>query len=114
MAADAGLLLGWNRVVPGNDQLAVELWQEMLGYLRRLHAEGQVEKFEIVLLGAHGGRLNGFVLVRADQAHLDRLRNSQEFLVFNVRANKVLEGFLVVRAHFGDEVAQIMRLYATA
>ncbi len=113
MAADAGLLLGWNRVVPGNDQLAVELWQEMLGYLRRLHAEGQVEKFEIVLLGAHGGPLNGFVLIRADQTHLDRIRNSQEFLVFNVRANKVLEGFLVVRAHFGDEVAQIMRLYAT-
>jgi hypothetical protein len=113
MAADAGLLLGWNRVLPGNDQLAVELWQEMLGYLRRLHAEGQVEKFEIVLLGAHGGSLNGFVLIRADQAHLDRIRNSQEFLVFNVRANKVLEGFLVVRAHFGEEVAQIMRLYAT-
>jgi hypothetical protein len=113
MAADAGLLLGWNRVVPGNDQLAVELWQEMLAYLRRLHAEGQLEKFEIVLLGAHGGNLNGFVLIRADQVHLDRVRNSQEFLVFNVRANKVLEGFLVVRAHFGDEVAQIMRLYAT-
>ena len=111
--ADAGLLLGWNRVVPGNDQLAVDLWQEMLGVLRRLHAEGQVEKFEIALLGAHGGSLNGFVLVRGDQDHLDRMRNSPEFLVFNVRANKVLEGFMVVRAHFGEEVGQILRLYAT-
>ena len=111
--ADAGLLIGWNRVFPGRDDKAVELWAEMLVYLRRLHAEGQIERFEPVLLGAHGGSLNGFVLVQGNQANLDRMRNSEEFLIFNVRANKTLEGFTVVRAHFGDEAAKILRLYAT-
>ena len=112
--ADAGLLIGWNRVVPGKDELAVELWAEMLTYLRRLHAEGLVTHFEPVLLGAYGGSLNGFVLLRGSQEHLDRIRNSDEFLLFNVRANKVLDGFLVVRAHFAEEAAKILRLYATS
>ncbi len=111
--ADAGLLIGWNRVIPGRDHQAVALWEEMLVYLRRLHAEGQIERFEPVLLGAHGGSLNGFVLVRGGQESIDRVRNSEEFLLFNVRANKTLEGFTVVRAHFGDEAAKILRLYAT-
>ncbi len=112
--ADAGLLIGWDKVVPGRDEHAVELWAEMLVYLRRLHAEGLIERFEPVLLGAHGGKLNGLVLVRGTQENIDRVRNSEEFLVFNVRANKTLDGFTVVRAHFGDEAAKILRLYATA
>lgn len=112
--ADSGLLIGWNRVVPGRDTQAVELWAEMLQYLVRLHAEGMIASYEPVLLGAHGGALNGFVLVRGTQEKLDRIRNSEEFQRFNVSANKTLEGFLVVRAHFGGEVAQILRLYATS
>lgn len=112
--ADSGLLIGWDRVVAGKDALAVELWAEMLAFLRRLHAEGHIASFEPVLLGAYGGALNGFVLVRGEQERLDRVRNSDEFLLFNVRANKVLERFLVVRAHMGDEAAKILRLYATS
>ena len=111
--ADAGLLIGWDRVAPGKDIHAVEMWAEMLTYLRRLHAEGVVEHFEPVLLGAHGGRLNGFVLVRGTQEKLDRMRNSEDFLHLNVRANKTLEGFTVTRAHFGEEATRILRLFAT-
>lgn len=110
---DSGLLIGWNRVIPGREALAVELWEEMEIYFRRLHAEGHLERFDPVLLGAWGGTLNGFVLLRGQQAHLDRLRNSEEFLLLNVRANKVLEGFTVVRAHFGAEASKILRLYGT-
>lgn len=112
--SDSGLLIGWNRVVSGKDEVAVELWADMLSYLRKLHAEGLIERFEPVLLGAWGGTLNGFVLIRGTQEHLDRVRNSHDFLLFNVRANKALEGFTVVRAHFGEEAATILRLYATA
>ena len=99
--------------VPGRETAGVEMWQEMLAYFTRLHAEGQISSFEPVLLGAYGGDLNGFVLVRGPQEKLDRFRNSDEFLKLNVRANKTLEGFLVVRAHFGAEAAPILRLYET-
>lgn len=109
--ADAGLLIGWNRVVSGRDDSAVDLWNEMLTFFRRLHAEGRIERFEPVLLGAHGGSLNGFVLLRGPQENLDQIRNSEEFLILNVRANRHLEGFTVVRAHFGEEAQRILRIY---
>lgn len=109
---DAGMLIGWNRVAAGQDRAAVELWTEMIGWLRSLHAAGQIDHFEPVLLGAHGGELNGFALVRGTQEHIDRIRNSEEFLRLNVRANKRLDGFTVLRAHFGEEVSHILRLYA--
>lgn len=111
--ADAGLLIGWKRVMAGRDIEAVELWVEMLNYLRSLHAQGVIERFEPVILGAHGGALNGFVLLRGDKDKLDRMRNSDEFLLLNIRAQKILEDFLVVRAHTGDEAAKILRLYGT-
>jgi len=109
--ADAGLIIGWNRVVPGHNDSAVGLWNEMLTYLRRLHAEGRITSFEPVILGAHGGQLNGFVLLRGPQDHLDHMRNSDEFLVLNVRAQRALEGFMVIRAHFGEEAQKILRIY---
>ncbi|HHO53782.1 MAG TPA: hypothetical protein ENK18_23645 [Deltaproteobacteria bacterium] len=112
--ADSGLLIGWDKVAAGRESHAVELWGEMLVYLRRLHAEGILDRFEPVLLGAHGGHLNGFVLVWGSLEHLEQLRNSEEFLLFNVRAQKTLDGFAVIRAHFGDEAAKILRLYGTA
>lgn len=111
---DSGLMIGWNRVASGHEHEAVELWSEMLTYLRALHATGQIDRFEPVLLGAHGGQLNGFMLVRGSQEKLDRIRNSEEFLLLNVKANKRLDGFTVVRAHFGEEAARILRLYSTA
>ncbi len=111
---DAGMLIGWNRVAAGQDRAAVELWTELIGWLRALHASGQIDSFEPVLLGAHGGSLNGFALVRGSQEKIDRLRNSAEFLRLNVNANRSLEGFTVLRAHFGDEVGHILRMYAGA
>jgi hypothetical protein len=112
MAADSGLLIGWDRVAAGHEDEANHLWVAMLVYLRSLHATGQIEKFEPVILGAHGGRLNGFVLVRGSQENLDRIRNSEEFFELNLRANKRLDGFMVVRAHFGEEAARILQRYA--
>ncbi len=106
-------MIGWDRVAPGQDTVAVELWGGMLVYFKRLHAEGLIEKFEPVMLGAYGGTLNGFILVRAQQENLDKIRNSEEFLSMVVKANKALTGFRVLRAHYGQEVMKIMRIYST-
>ncbi len=110
---DAGMLVGWDRVASGREAVAEEMFNEMVTWLRAQHAAGRIQSFEPVVLGAHGGRLNGFFLVRGEQAGLDHLRNSEEFLALVVRANKNLEGFCVLRAHFGREVEKLRRLYAT-
>lgn len=109
--ADSGMLIGWDRVVPGDDVHAVELWSEMTVYLKGLHGSGRIEHYDPVMLGAYGGDLNGFVLLRGEQAELDKIRNSDDFLQLVVKANKHLLGFRVLRAHFGAEVAKLMRIY---
>ena len=38
----------------------------------------------------------------------------EEFLMLNVKASKRLDGFTVVRAHYGEEAARILRLYGTS
>lgn len=110
---DAGMLVGWDCVATGREEVAEEMFIEMVTWLRAQHAAGRITSFEPVLLGAHGGRLNGFFLVRGHQDGLDHLRNSDEFLALVVRANKNLEGFCVLRAHFGSEVEKLRRLYGT-
>ena len=35
---------------------------------------------EPILLGAHGGDLNGFILIKADEAKLDTVQHSEKFL----------------------------------
>jgi hypothetical protein len=108
------MMLAWDRVVPGRDVQAVELWEEMGLYLTRLDAEGRVSSHEFVMLGAHGGHLNGFLLIRGSKDALANVRDTAEFQHMIVRANKSLLGFAVLRAHFGDDVERLMRLYATA
>lgn len=86
----------------------------MVAFFKRLHAEGALDSFEPVLLGANPGPVGGFVLLRGTQEALDEMRNSDAFLLLNVKGNKTLEGFAVVRAHYGAKADKILRLYATA
>ena len=111
--SDSGIMVGWDRVVPGEDVGAVELWGEITLYLARVRAEGWIDSHEFVMLGAHGGDLNGFILIRGSQEGLGKMRNSDDFLQLVVKANKKLLGLRVLRAHFGAEVQKLMRIYST-
>jgi hypothetical protein len=62
--ADRVLFIGWNRPVVGREQQAMELWQKAMEYYGKLQADGRIESFEPVILTAHGGDLNGFVMLR--------------------------------------------------
>ena len=112
--ANTGMLLAWDRVVPGRDVQAVELWEEINLYLTRLHAEGRIASHDLVMLGAHGGNFNGFILIRGEKATLAEVRDTREFQTMVVRANKSLLGFAVLRAHLGGDAVRLMQMYATA
>ena len=110
--ADSGIFMAWDRPAIGEGAKALELYKQMSAYFTRLHAEGRIDSYEPVVLGAHGSDLNGFVLVRGDRAKLDIIRSSPEFRELTVQGQVALLGFRVVRAHMGHEVAQILHAYA--
>ncbi len=111
MAAETVLFIGWNRPIAGREKAAVELFGESMGYWGDLQKSGQIANFEPVLLGLHGGDLNGFVLIRGEREKLDAVRASSRFLDIVTRAGILCEGFGVVSGWTGEGVMAQMQRY---
>ena len=101
------LFIGWNRSVAGREPQAMKLFMNVLEYYGKLQKEGKIESFEPVILAAHGGDLNGFVLIRGEEKKLDEIRREEAFLSNVIEANFCLEGFGVVRGYIGDGINKI-------
>lgn len=105
------IFFGWNRPVPGREQIGQEHFQEFLGYLAGLQASGAIASFEPVLLSNHGGDLNGFVLIRGNGEQLNALASTEEWMVHNTRGGYHLEGAGAVRGVSGDGVMEWLKAY---
>jgi hypothetical protein len=100
--ADSVLFLGWSRAVAGREQQALNLFERSMAFYAKLQAGGRIESYEAVLLAAHGGDLNGFVLLRGDAGKLAELRRDDTFEEIVVEANYCLEGLGVVDGYVGQ------------
>lgn len=110
--ADFGLFLSFGPAVRGRERQAVKVFNETTEYLSRLQQQGELESFEPVLLGPHGGDISGFILLRGDRDKLARIRHSDEFAQLTVRAGLVSENWRTVGAALGGRIASQMSLYA--
>jgi hypothetical protein len=106
------VFVGWDRPIPGREGKAVELFQEYMQYLGGLQQAGTIQSFEAVLLGVHGGDLNGFVLIRGDPAKLDALLSSEQWETYITRGGLVLDRFGSIRGAAGNLLTEQMQLYA--
>lgn len=113
MAGDA-LFLGWGPVVRGREMKALAVFQETTAYYGRLQQEGKIESFEPMLLGPHGGKLGGFIVLRGDRAALDQLRASEEFRRLTARADAVVDDLGVVDCFGGEALAEQMSVFQAA
>ena len=100
------LFIGWNRPVIGREMAAVEIFNMFVGFLTKEQKAGNIDSFEPVILGVHGGDLNGFVLVRGDQKKLDVLRASDTFLEMITGCQFNVQGFGVINGFLGDKVTE--------
>jgi hypothetical protein len=105
------LFVGWDRAVPGREAASMEDFDEALQFLGGLQQAGEIESFEPVLLQAHGGDLNGFVLVRGDAAQLNAIMESERWQKLTMRAGLNLEGFGTVLGATGEGVTGMMALW---
>ena len=110
MAGEA-LFLGWGQVVRGREQLALQVFQESIVYYGQLQEDGQISGFDTVLLGPHGGDLAGFIVLHGEQAALDTVRSSPEFLRLVARAGSIVDNVGVVPAYTGEALGQVMGMF---
>jgi hypothetical protein len=105
--ANRVFFIGWNRPVVGREQEAMQLWQKVMEYYSKLQADGRIESFEPVLLSAHGGDLNGFVILRGDAKKLFEIRQEDTFIDLTIEAEYCLEGFGIVVGYVGDGLTDL-------
>ena len=109
--ANEVLFIGWDRPVPGREQRALELFQKTRAYYSTSQSEGKIESFEAVLLGAHGGDLNGFVLIRGDGRKLWEFRHEETFLNLVLEAQFCLLGYGIIVGYVGERILELLSMY---
>jgi len=113
MSANA-VLFGWNRSLPGREQLSAAHFQDFSAYLQKQIAGGAIESFEPVLIEPHGGTFNGFFLIKGTHQQLSTLTSSPEWVQHVIRAELHLEGASVWRGVTGAAVAERMGMWVQA
>jgi hypothetical protein len=105
------VFVGCNHAVRGREAASMELFRDVNQYLGALQGEGTIDSFETVLLAAHGGDLNGFMLIRGEAGKLQAMQASEEWMKLNTRAGLLLEGNGTVNGATGDMVMQWMNTW---
>lgn len=104
--ADSGLFVGWGDIRTGRTASGNKVFAEALGYWSSLQAAGEIESFETVILGYHGGDLAGFALLRGDPERLGRLSMSPEFVRLTNRAAAVVKSVGIINAVLDAQAAR--------
>jgi hypothetical protein len=112
--ADAGLFIGWGTPVRGRETKGLDVFNEALSFHGKLQDSGEIESFEVALIGPHGGGLNGFILVRGSEEQMAALRANDEFQRINTRAALMVDELGVVDVALGDGIGEQLNLYREA
>ena len=106
--ANAVIFLGWNRPSVGREQQARQLFQKTLEFYGKLQTEGRIENFEPVILSAHGGDLNGFILIRGDAKKLSEIKRDETFVDLVIEGEYCVDGFGHVDGYIEDGLIDVM------
>jgi len=110
--ANAVIFLGWNRPTVGREQQAMQLFQKSLEFYGKLMKEGRIESFEPVILSAHGGDLNGFILIRGNAKKLSEIKREETFIDLVIEGEYCVDGFGHVDGYIGDGLNDVMSRWA--
>ena len=112
--ADRGVFIGFGQPVRGREERAVEVFNEFVGMLGRMQAEGRIETMDVTLLDAHGGDLGGFFMVHGSEEQCSALIMDEEFRRAVTDALLIVENLGVVGAMTGAGVAEQMTIFSEA
>jgi hypothetical protein len=109
--ADRVLFIGWDRVVPGREKQAIDLFQKSMQLYTKIQFEGGFESFDVILLDAHGGDLNGFSIIKGNADNIAEVRKNITWIEYMVEAGYCLEGVGAVDGYIGEGINVTMTLY---
>ena len=104
MVKETVLFVGWGGTFPGREHAGLETYREWVEILEELKGKGEIEDFQTFLLSPHGGELDGFTLVFADQAKLFELMVREDVERLRRRALREHAKFSIIPAIGGQLV----------
>jgi hypothetical protein len=108
--SDRILFIGWGTSVRGREERGLEVFNESMGLYGRLQQEGQIEKFNVVLLGANAD-LAGYIELHGSAAQLTAVRESEEFRRTLLDASLIVDDLRLIDGFTNEGVAREMALY---
>ena len=107
--ATAVLFIGWNRPHVGMEEKAFGwLTSEGVPALRK-HEGKSFERMEPIALTAHGGDLNGAIILFGERVKLDELRRSDEFEAFVMKLGGLFDRVGVIPGVNWDGIQAVMK-----
>jgi hypothetical protein len=111
--ADRLLYIGWGEVVPGREEHAIEVFNDVVGLYGRMQQDGRIEKFNVVLLEPHAG-LNGYIELQGSAQQLAALKEEDDFQRALADCALVVEDLNLVGGFVNEGIAHQMALYQQA
>jgi hypothetical protein len=111
--AERLMFIGWDGVVSGREERALEVFNDALGLYGRMQQDGRIEKFDVVLLGPNGG-VDGYMELHGTPQQMAALREDEEFARVITAANLCVEGLSLVDGYTNEGIAPQMEIYKEA
>jgi hypothetical protein len=112
--ADRVLFISWGSPIAGREERGLEVFNEAIGLHGRLQQGGRTESFDVVLLGANGGGINGYIEVSGSAEQIAALREDEEFTRNLVDAGLVVKDLQVSEGYANEGIARQMQVYQEA
>ena|SRR5438552_11832702 len=107
--ATAVLFIGWNHPHVGMaDKAFGWLTTEGMAYLKKVEGKA-FERMETIALTAHGGDMNGAIILFGERAKLDELRRTDEFEAFVMKMSGMFDRLGVVPGLNWDGLQAVMK-----
>lgn len=112
--ADRLLFLGWDEVVRGREERAVEVFNECVGLYGRMQQEGRIERFDAVFLTPTGSGLQGYFEIHGTAEQIYACREDPEFQRAFLDATMIVDNMHMVDGYTNEGIARQMEMFQEA
>jgi hypothetical protein len=111
--ADRLLVISWTEVVRGREERALEIFNETVGIYGRKVEDGEIERFDVRLLGP-SSPIDGYFEIEGTSEQLAALKDDPWFQRNMIEAQLLVDGVRIAEGYCNAGVADQMALYAEA
>ncbi|HZD87053.1 MAG TPA: hypothetical protein VE088_03500 [Gaiellaceae bacterium] len=104
------LFVGWGGLYPGREHFALDGFHEWVAILDELKTKGEIEDYLTVVLGPHGGELDGFTLVFGDPVKLMQITEREDMRRLRLLTEREFAKFSMIPAISGERVEEEFKL----